>query len=347
MIGAAAAGLAVLAGAGFLLMRGGADKQPAASAAPAPVETVAAAEPAEPPSAEPGADFVDAFAEDAAPPAEDTAVDIEGAPLDAAALEAEGEAAAAAPPPAVAAATPAPSPTPAPPAGPLKTFRDCESCPLMASVPRGSFVMGSPEGEPGRNPYEGPQRTVSVPAFAIGVYEVTLAEWNACAADGVCQEKRGAGDSFPALGLSWRDAEGFANWLTRKTGRKYRLPTEAEWEYAARAGSTSAYWWGDRYDASKVSTREAHAVGSGAANAFGLYDVIGNAREWVADCYVNNFTAAPTDGSAVRDGDCGRRVIRGGGWSSSAADMRIANRSRIDAGGRAQYMGVRLAAAVE
>jgi formylglycine-generating enzyme required for sulfatase activity len=152
---------------------------------------------------------------------------------------------------------------------------------------------------------------------------------------------------MPTLSISFRDAEGYANWLTRKTGRKYRLPTEAEWEYAARAGTASAYWWGDRYDASNVATREARPVGSAKANAFGLHDFIGNAREWVADCYVNNFTKAPADGSAVTDGDCSKRVIRGGGWASSASDMRVANRSRIDVGGRAGYMGVRIAAEVK
>ncbi len=208
--------------------------------------------------------------------------------------------------------------------------------------------MGSPDSEPGRNAYEGPQRMVNVPTFAIGVYEVTNAEWAACVADGVCKARRADADGKePVLSVSWRDADGYANWLTRKTGRKYRLPTEAEWEYAARAGSAGAYWWGDRYDASHVSTRQARAVGSADANAFGLHDVIGNAREWVADCYVNNFTKAPTDGTAVTDGDCGLRVIRGGAWTSSPTDMRIANRSRIAANSSAQYMGFRLAAEVK
>lgn len=229
-----------------------------------------------------------------------------------------------------------------------KTFRDCPDCPLMMSLPAGDFLMGSPADETGRNAYEGPQHEVAIKRFAIGVYEVTSAEWNACVADGGCRRVR-ADDTgkLPALGVSWLDAKGYAEWLTRKTGRKYRLPSEAEWEYAARAGATTAYWWGEKFDAAKVPARQASAVGSYAPNGFGLYDVLGNAREWVADCYVNNYREAPTDGSAVRDGDCGKRVIRGGSWANSAVDIRTANRSRIDAGTGASYMGVRVAAEVD
>ncbi len=227
-------------------------------------------------------------------------------------------------------------------------FRDCDSCPLMVTLPAGQFVMGSPSSEAGRNAYEGPQREVSVKSFAIGVYEVTNAEWNACVASGACKEKRSDdGDAFPALYLSWRDASGYAAWLSKKTGRRYRLPTEAEWEYAARAGSTTAYWWGDKFQRSMVTNNGAAPVGALTANAFGIYDVAGNAREWVADCYVNNFATVPTDGAAVVDGDCGRRVIRGGSWESAPTDTRIANRSRIGIDVAARYTGARLAADIE
>lgn len=224
-------------------------------------------------------------------------------------------------------------------------FQDCDSCPLMKPLPGAAFTMGSPSSEPGHNAYEGPQREVSIKPFAIGVYEVTEAEWLACVADGACKTKPSSGgETMPALYMSWRDATDFASWLTRKTGRKYRLPTEAEWEYAARGGSAAAYWWGDAFDRARVSTSGAAAVGSMGANAFGLYDIAANAREWVADCYVNNFVNAPVDGSAVTDGDCGKRVIRSGAWLSAPADMRVANRSRIDSSVRARYMGVRMAA---
>jgi formylglycine-generating enzyme required for sulfatase activity len=212
----------------------------------------------------------------------------------------------------------------------------------MARIPSGEFVMGSPASEAGRNAYEGPQIRVNVPAFAIGVYEVTNAEWNACAADGACPKKSGEAN-MPVLGVSWREASDYAAWLTKKSGRNYRLPSEAEWEYAARAGTIGAYWWGEKFDRSRVTTGAPAAVGTSDENPFGLYDVIGNAREWVADCYMNNFTKLPTDGKASTDGDCGKRVIRGGAWSSAPVDLRIANRSRIDAGVRAGYMGLRVA----
>lgn len=228
-------------------------------------------------------------------------------------------------------------------------FRDCESCPLMTPLPGGVFTMGSPSSEPGHNAYEGPQREVTVKPFAIGVYELTEAEWQACVADGACKTKPKSGEepNLPALYLSWRDANDYVAWLSKKSGRKYRLPTEAEWEYAARGGATTAYWWGDSFDRARVSSNAAGVVGAFSANAFGLYDVAANAREWVADCYVNNFAKAPVDGSAVTDGDCGKRVIRGGAWLSAPVDMRVANRSRIDIGVRARYMGVRLAAEIE
>ncbi len=248
---------------------------------------------------------------------------------------------------------PGPAAEPAPVAKPTKpvagnTFRDCDLCPLMVTLPGGKFMMGSPSSEAGRNAYEGPQREVSVKSFAIGVYEVTNAEWGACVASGACKEKGSdEGDTLPAVYLSWRDATGYASWLSKETGRKYRLPTEAEWEYAARAGSTTPYWWGEKFQRSMVATNGAAPVGALTANAFGIYDVAGNAREWVADCYVNNFATAPTDGSAVVNGDCGRRVIRGGSWESAPADIRIANRSRIGIDVAARYMGARLTADVE
>jgi formylglycine-generating enzyme required for sulfatase activity len=230
---------------------------------------------------------------------------------------------------------------------PGKKFRDCDFCPHMAALPGGKFLMGSPSSEAGRNAYEGPQHEVTVKPFVISIYEVTIEEWAACAADGACEAKRNENAKLPVLGVSWREARDYAKWLSRKTGRAYRLPTEAEWEYAARAGTKSAYWWGEAFKRSEVPSGAAKPVGSFEANAFGLHDVLGNAREWVEDCYINNFSATPTDGSAATTGDCTKRVIRGGAWSSPPADMRSANRSRIDANLRPLYMGVRLAAALK
>ena len=223
------------------------------------------------------------------------------------------------------------------------TYRDCEFCPLMTRAPGGTFLMGSPATEAGRNAYEGPQREVTIKPFAIGVYEVTQGEWGHCVDHGACTAKQDNGDeNDPVLGVDWREANAYAKWLSKKTGKTYRLPTEAEWEYAARAGTTTAYWWGDSFDPKRVATGAPKPVGSFASNAFGVYDMLGNAREWVEDCYVNNYRAAPTDGSAVLNGDCSLRVIRGGAWSSSRTDMRIANRSRIGMTVAPRYMGVRV-----
>lgn len=363
VIGGIVVALVALGAVGFVVMRQGGGAVDAPSAA-APVEEAAEASPVAVATTDaetaPGADFEDVFAPDDAndqPSDEIAAIDVEGAPPGlsedgteeppaeeaADVLDQAPAPASTAPASTASASTPAVTAT-AKKVSSAKTFRDCDSCPEMARIPGGEFVMGSPDAEPGRNAYEGPQLKVKVPAFAIGVYEVTVAEWNACAADGACPKK--AGDAnMPALGVSWREAASYAEWLSKKTGRDYRLPSEAEWEYAARAGTVGAYWWGDRFDKSRISTGAPAAVGAADENPFGLHDVIGNAREWVADCYVNNFTKLPTDGSASTDGDCGKRVIRGGAWSSAAVDLRVANRSRIDAGVRVGYMGVRVAAA--
>ena len=320
LVGGIVAGLAVIGIVAFLMTRKSPSPDLVATAAPSAVVEAQTPPPVETP-------VVESPAPDATtvPPADESA--------DAIAVET----------PPVEPTTPAEEPAPAP--GP---FRDCENCPLMTPLAGGVFTMGSPATEPGHNAYEGPQHEVTVKPFAIGVYELTNAEWKACVDDGGCQAKPGgdgAGD-LPVLYLSFRDAEGYAAWLSKKTGRKYRLPTEAEWEFAARGGSATAYWWGDRFERSRVSTSGAVAVGTSAANAFGLYEIAANAREWVADCYVNNFLKTPVDGSAMTDGDCGKRVIRGGAWFSSPADMRIANRSRIDIDVRSRYMGARLAAEI-
>ena len=222
----------------------------------------------------------------------------------------------------------------------------CDLCPQMVAIPAGTFNMGSPNNEPRRYSYEGPQRTVAVKAFHMSAHEVTFDEWDACVADGACKTKgndHGWGrGKRPALGVSWNDAQTYAKWLSGKTGKSFRLPTEAEWEYAARGGTASAYWWGPEFDAERVSRSKSEAVGSHDANAFGLYDMLGNAREWIADCYVPTYQGAPTDGSAVSSGTCTARVIRGGYWASNAADSRSANRARIGPTMRTHYMGFRL-----
>jgi formylglycine-generating enzyme required for sulfatase activity len=214
----------------------------------------------------------------------------------------------------------------------------------MAALPGGTFIMGSPDSELGRNAYEGPQHEVRVGAFRIGVYEVTMGEWGQCVADGACAAKPAADGKLPALRVSWNEARAFARWLSKKTGKAYRLPSESEWEYAARAGAPTPWNWGDRFDAARVARGEAKPVGSFDPNGFGLHDMLSNAREWVEDCYNNNFTQTPRDGSAATTGDCSHRVVRGGGFKSAPSDTRVANRIRNKPGDQIGYMGFRVAA---
>lgn len=237
---------------------------------------------------------------------------------------------------------------PVPPAPPVveKTFKDCEGCPEMTRLDGGKFTMGSPESEYGHRAWEGPQREVTIAPLAISTHEVTFAEWDACLAAGGCNaytpaDKGWGRGARPAIMISWNDAQAYLKWLSGKTGKTYRLPTEAEWEYAARGGTTTAYWWGAKYESGRVTGGKTAEVGSHAANAFGLFDVTGNVAEWVEDCYVNSFKAAPTDGSAVKQSGC-QRVIRGGGWKAGSGDLRIANRSRLAPTTRDTAIGFRV-----
>ena len=230
---------------------------------------------------------------------------------------------------------------------PLAAFADCDTCPAMIPIPAGTFQMGSPDTEAGRTGNEDPLHEVALPAFAIGQTEITFDEWDACLEGGGCNgfepSDRGYGKGRqPVIGVSWTDANAYARWLSSKTGRAYRLPTEAEWEYAARGGTTTAYWWGDYFDAAIAPSRAPVPVDTLAENPFGLKGMLGNAREWVEDCYINNYTTAPTDGSAQRDGDCARRVLRGGAWGRDPDDHRAANRARIDRNVRDKVFGFRV-----
>lgn len=233
-----------------------------------------------------------------------------------------------------------------------EVFSDCPQCPEMKILPTGTFMMGSPSSEPGHLAYEGPQHEVSIKSFAIGVYEVTHDQWAACVAGGGCGGYRPGDGGFgagarPVLSVSWDDASAYVRWLSSKTGRSYRLPTEAEWEYAARGGADTAYWWGAGFDSSQAATGRTVEAGSLNANGFGLHEVTGNVSEWVQDCYVNNFANTPADGSAMTGGDCSRRVIRGGSWRGDRADLRVANRSRVTRSIRDRRFGFRIAVDVE
>jgi formylglycine-generating enzyme required for sulfatase activity len=219
---------------------------------------------------------------------------------------------------------------------PVDEMRDCEECPLMVRIPPGEFTMGSPPDEPGRDDDEGPQRKITIAeAFWVGKYEVTFAEWDACVAAGGCSRKpddAGWGrDNRPVINVSWNDAQKYVGWLSQETGKRYRLLSEAEWEYVARAGSTTAYWWGDgigRNNAncdgcgSEWDNTKTAPVGSFKANDFGLYDTVGNVWEWVQDCYHDSYDGAPKDGD-----DCWR-VLRGGSWDDEPIFVRSADRNR-------------------
>ena len=233
------------------------------------------------------------------------------------------------------------------------SFSDCENCPTMATLPGGAFMMGSPSDEPGRAGYEGPQHEVTVASFAMSETEITHDQWQACVDDGGCGAYTPGDAGFgrearPAIYISWRDANAYAKWLSAKTGKAYRLPTEAEWEYAARGGTSTAYWWGDQFDRSHVAMGATRPAGELAPNPFGLRGMLGNAAEWVEDCYVNNYAAVPADGSAVKSGDCGRRVVRGGSWrDQQPALLRAANRSRITQTVRDRSVGFRVALSLD
>ena len=143
--------------------------------------------------------------------------------------------------------------------------------------------------------------------------------------------------------VSWRDAQRYVRWLSDVTGEPYRLPTEAEWEFAARGGADTQYWWGDRFEADRVSRQSTVETGSTEANPFGLYEMTGNVSEWVEDCYVNNYLEAPDDGRAIARGDCARRVLRGGSWRDYAPALRVASRSRVGQTVRDAGIGFRVA----
>ena len=237
-------------------------------------------------------------------------------------------------------------------------FRDCPECPELVVVPSGSFMMGSPASEEGRRDNEGPVRRVTIAApFAVGVYEVTFGEWDACVSAGGCDgyrpDDRGWGrGNRPVIDVSWDDARAYVAWLSRETGQGYRLLSESEWEYVARAGTSTRYWWGNdigrnrancdgcgsRWDGERTAP-----VGSFSANGFGLHDVHGNVWEWVEDYVNESYSGAPTDGSAWELGSCFSRVLRGGSWFDYPGGLRSAGRDRRESVNRCNVAGFRVA----
>ena len=236
------------------------------------------------------------------------------------------------------------------------SFRECaQDCPEMVVLPTGEFMMGAPATEKDRNDDEGPQRSVTIAKpFAVSKFEVTFADWDACVSVGGCPQVGDSGfgrGTRPVIYVSWDEAQQYAAWFSKMTGRPYRLLTEAEWEYAARAGSTTAYFWGDEIGkgnancggcGSQWDGRQTAPVGSFVPNAFGLYDMAGNVWQWVQDCYHDNYNGALTDGSAWTTGDCSRRAVRGGSWFNGPPNVRSAGRDGVAAGGRGDRLGFRL-----
>ncbi len=234
----------------------------------------------------------------------------------------------------------------------------------MVSIPGGTFLMGDLSGE--SYDKEKPVHLVTVPAFRLGKYEVTFAQWDACVADGGCNgyspddEGWGRGDR-PVINVSWYDVQSFIDWLNDRTGGNFRLPSEAEWEYAARAGTTTRHSWGDDIGNNLANCINYYCgdrwdytapTGSFPPNPWGLHDMYGNVWEWTQDCSGNGYEGAPTDGSAWTsdDYDCRRwRRIRGGSWYDKCdslygpSDLRASCRRSFDRYLRRGFIGFRLA----
>ena len=228
--------------------------------------------------------------------------------------------------------------------------------PEMVLIPAGVFQMGCSSG--GCRSDERPVHSVQIPRpFAIGRFEVTFAQWDSCAAAGGCGMHRPADKGWgrgnrPVINVSQRDAEAYAQWLSRETGERYRLPSEAEWEYAARAGSQTRYPWGNEMVSnmancsdcgSRWGDNQTAPVGSFPPNNFGLHDMHGNVWERLADCWNGSYSRAPNDGRAWMRGNCSRNVLRGGSWTNAGKDLRSANRNENTADTRSDSLGFRVA----
>lgn len=244
------------------------------------------------------------------------------------------------------------SATPPPAAVKTEAFRDCPDCPEMITITAGQFQMGSDKGDG----TEKPVRTVRITKpFAIGKFEVTVAQWRACVVAKGCEHvsafKKYRPNS-PAGKLSWIDVQEYVVWLSRTTGYRYRLPTEAEWEYAARGGSQAEYWWGDEMAGDKADCKgcggkydrkRPQPVGGDKPNPLGLHGVSGGVWEWTADCWHKSYASAPDDGGIWDKPDCRLRVLRGGSWRNDADYARVASRFKYDFNVRYSTNGFRVA----
>ena len=263
---------------------------------------------------------------------------------------------------------------------PKDAFRECaKDCPEMVVVPADKFLMGSPKGQgtdderpqhevTSAEPFtvlkvevttpddQRPQHEVTfAEPFAVSKFEVTFDDWDACVAYGDCPHDSDSGwgrGRQPVIHVTWDDAKLYVAWLSRMIGKPYRLLSEAEWEFAARAGTQTAYSWGDEIGKGNSNCKgcgsqrdggQTAPVGSFAANAFGLHDMHGNVWEWVEDCVHGDYSGAPEDGSAwTAGGDCNSRILRGGSWLDSPVSLRSANRYWMSTGFRDSYLGFRV-----
>ena len=256
-------------------------------------------------------------------------------------------------PPAREAAVPTPQPSPslASPAPPAPTPTPSQSPtpasePDMIAIRGGSFTMGSND-----DPTERPVHQVAIKPFSIGKYPVTVREWNECAAAKACGFTAIGKDDAPVTNVSWTDAQQYAGWLAQATKKSYRLPSEAEWEYAARGGTQTKYWWGDKLqpgmagckDCGDAAAEQPAKVGSFKPNPFGLYDMGGGVDQWVADCWHRTYQGAPNDGSAWSGGDCSSHVLRSGSWKNDSRYVRPSNRDGYDTNVRYPTHGFRVA----
>lgn len=234
--------------------------------------------------------------------------------------------------------------------------KDCPDCPEMVAISPGSFTMGDDKGDRSEKPAH--HVTITKP-YALGKYEVTVGEWKACVKADACKKVSDeimSSDNVPVRDVSWGDASHYVAWLSKITGKKYRLPTEAEWEYATRAGTKTRYWWGDQIEPGKAYCKDCGgtwdqmlpaAVGSFEPNPFGLYDMNGNVWEWVNDCWHRNYEGAPRDGSSWDDNNCTVRVIRSGSWRNDKTYVHSASRFKYDAYVRYLLNGFRVAKSLE
>lgn len=236
------------------------------------------------------------------------------------------------------------------------TFQECASCPEMIIIPSGEFVMGASESDTEQSNHELPRHKVHINSLAVGKFKVTFDEWDGCVAHGGCRADP-VGAPFgrgrhPVINVSWSDAQMYVKWLSTQTGKRYRLLSEAEWEFAARANSTTRFWFGDNHGQlpeyawfAENSGNRTHAVDEkNRPNPFGLHDVHGNVWEWVDDCYHDNYENAPVDGTA-RTTQCQdeSHVIRGGSWGSIPANLRSAARQNLKSIDRLYFIGFRVA----